>query len=71
MANEVDNSKELNERKINVEAELQREIKLITLKALARLFHDVEILRIRVKFLNFSVIALSVSFIFLCLLYWL
>lgn len=77
MANEVDNSKEFNERELNerkikiVEAEMQTEFRLITLKSLACLFHDVAVLQIRMKYLTFSIIALAVSFIFLCLLYWL
>lgn len=78
MANEVDNSnelndiKELNEMKLKIEeAKIQREFMTTTLKSLACLFHDVAILRKMVKYLTFSIIALAVSFIFLSLLYWL
>lgn len=85
MANEVNNSKELNEMieldemKLKIkEAELQTEFRLTTLKSLACLFNDVKILqnnvtilRMKMKYITFSIISMAVSSIFLSLLYWL
>lgn len=72
MANEVDNSKEFESIKIkNDVVEIKTGTLLITLKSLACLFNEVATLRIKVKYLTYSVISLAVSFIFLCLLYWL
>lgn len=79
MANEVDNSKELNEAKIKASgAELQKEFMLTTLQSMTRLLndvmiirHNVEILRVKMKYITFSIISMAVSSIFLSLLYWL
>lgn len=72
MANEVDNSKELNEQKIkNEEDVISKVFMLTTLKSLVSLLNDVAILRAKVKYLTFSFIFLAVSFIFMNLLYWL
>ncbi|MBO5905342.1 MAG: hypothetical protein J6Q84_02860 [Kiritimatiellae bacterium] len=72
MANEVDNSKELNELNIkNDVVEVKTETLLLTLKSLACLFNEVATLRSKMKCLTYSVIFLAVSFIFMNLLYWL
>lgn len=84
MAEEIDNSKEENSREDNKAkikasgAELQREFMLTSLQSLTRLLndvmiirHDVEILRMKMKYITFSIISMAVSSIFLSLLYWL
>lgn len=69
MANGVDNSKEFESFKIkNDIVEIKTETLLITLKSLSCLFNEVATLRIKVKYLTYSVISLAVSFIFLNLL---
>lgn len=72
MANEVDNSKELNEIKNKITgAEIQKEFMLTTLKSLTLLLkdvmflrNDVAILRMKMKYITFSIICMAVSSIF-------
>ena len=72
MANEVDDSKEFESLKIkNDVVEIKMGTLLITLKSLVCLFDEVAAPRIRLKYLTYSIIFLAVSFIFMCLLYWL